>query len=108
MEDNRVDMMKKNDMNLIGKENDFVKNKYLIIAVIIAVLGISLSQFFLKYQRSKDYSEFIEKCNFDRIDVISIDELEMKTTIIDKRIICDLFGISKKCSITRAQTEKAI
>ncbi|MBE9546916.1 MAG: hypothetical protein IMF10_05415, partial [Proteobacteria bacterium] len=80
---------------MLEKKNDFAKNKYIIIAVVLAVVVISLSQFILKNQGSKDYSEFTEKCDFDRIEVISIKEKEIKTTITDKRIICALWELVK-------------
>jgi ATP-dependent Zn protease len=81
---------------MLGKKNDFVKNKYIIIAVVIAVVVISLSQFILKNRESKDYSEFIEKCDFDKVEAISIKEKEIKTIITDKQIICALWELVKE------------
>jgi len=82
-------------MDMIGKENDFAKYKYIIIAVVLAVVVIFLSQVILENQRSKDYNEFIKKCDFDKIDAIWIKGKDIKTTITNKRIIYDLWQLVK-------------
>lgn len=86
-------------MGLIGKENGFKINKYTIIAVCIAVAVISISNILTKSQESKDFNAFIEKCDFDRLEIISINKEDFETSTSNKDIICDLWKLVKNSKL---------
>jgi len=82
-------------MNKLGKKNDIINYKY-IMAIILAIAVISVFHVIKNKQISKDYSEFIKKCTFNKIDIYYYKhEKKIDTTITDKRIICDLWKLIK-------------
>jgi predicted transcriptional regulator YdeE len=88
------------------KKNDISKYKYIIIAVVLSVAAIFLVQIFLKSRASKEYSAFVERCDFVRIDAYYIDGKKTATTITDKRIICGLWEIVKKAKLPSRRQKK--